>query len=256
MHKRQATLEFDEKCKAAADVEEIERLFFAAMADCGIRYAALASHTDPLRPVRGAVMMCNYPADYQQWFSANDCAKYDPAFWLARRGQRPFHWSDLPRLLVLTRKQMRVLDEARDFGIADGMTIPLSLPGAMPASCSLVPGPDGLEPMLTPDLAWMAACAHFEARRRLPDWKANVRLSPAQREVLYWVAQGKSDRDIGTILGLSPRTVGKRVDAVRALFDVSERGQAVLLAVTYGELQPDILFYPDERPTWKKGDSH
>lgn len=242
MHARQATLEFGEKCRAAPSVEDIKHLFFDAMTSCGIRYAALASHTDPMNPARGAVMMCNYPQAYQQWFSDNDCAKYDPAFWLSRRELRTFYWSDLPRLLELTRKQTRILNEARDFGIADGMTIPLSLPGAMPASCSLVPGPDGLEPMLTPDLTWMAYCAHLEARRRLPEWKGKVSLSAAQRDVMYWVAHGKSDRDIGTIMGISPRTVGKRIDAVRALYGVADRCQAAMLAIAYGEIQPDILF--------------
>lgn len=242
MHARKATLEFDEKCKAASSVEEIKQLFFAEMASCGIRYVALASHTDPVRPPPGAVMMCNYPEAYQEWFSVNECAKYDPAFWYARRELTTFYWSELPRRLELTRKQTRILSEARDFGIADGLTIPLIIPGAMPASCSLVPGPDGLEPMLTPDIAWMAFRAHLEARRRLPDWKGNVRLTAPQREVMYWAARGKSDRDIGTILGISPRTAGKRVDAVRALYGVADRTQAVLAAITYGEIQPEIHF--------------
>jgi len=242
MHARKATLEFDEKCKAAATVDEIKTLFFAEMESCGIRYIALASHTDPVKPPPGAVMICNYPQAYQDWFSANDCAKYDPAFWYARRELTTFHWSELPRRLDLTKKQARILSEARDFGIADGMTIPLILPGAMPASCSLVPGPDGLEPMLTPDIAWMAFRAHLEARRRLPDWKGNVRLTAPQRDVMYWAARGKSDGDIGTILGISPRTAGKRIDAVRARYGVADRTQAVLAAITYGEIQPEIHF--------------
>ncbi len=242
MHARKATLEFDEKCKAARTVDEIKQLFFKEMEDCGIRYVALASHTDPVKPPPGAVMFCNYPQAYQQWFSENECAQADPAFWYARRANETFHWADLPRRLDLTSKQAAILNEARDFGIADGMTIPLIVPGAMPASCSLVPGPTGFEPLITPDLYWIANRAHLEACRRLPEWKGNVRLSNEQRDVMHWVARGKSDTDIGAILGISPRTVGKRIDAVRALYGVADRTQAVMMVVTYGEIQPEILF--------------
>lgn len=241
MHARKATLEFDEKCKAAKTVDEIKRLFFKEMEDCGVRYAALASHTDPVKPPPGAVMFCNYPQAYQQWFSENECAKYDPAFWYARRANETFYWSDLPRELDLTPKQARVLNEARDFGIADGMTIPLIVPGAMPASCSLVPGPSGFEPLITPDLAWIANRAHLEACRRMPEWKGSVRLTNEQRHVMYWVIRGKSDTDIGAIMNISARTVGKRVDKVRELYGVRDRTQAAMLAVAFGEIQPEIL---------------
>ena len=40
------------------------------------------------------------------------------------------------------------------------------------------------------------------------------KLTMREAEVLYWVVKGKTNRDIGDILGLSPRTVTKHLEHV------------------------------------------
>ena len=44
---------------------------------------------------------------------------------------------------------------------------------------------------------------------RIADIKARYHLTDREAEVLHWIARGKSNRDIASILGLSPRTIGK-----------------------------------------------
>ena len=50
-------------------------------------------------------------------------------------------------------------------------------------------------------------------------------------EVLLWIARGKSNRDIGDILGLSPRTVNKHLEQVYAKLGVENRASAAIKAV-------------------------
>lgn len=50
-------------------------------------------------------------------------------------------------------------------------------------------------------------------------------------EVLVWVSRGKSNRDIGDILGLSPRTVNKHLEQVFAKLGVENRASAAALAI-------------------------
>ena len=52
-----------------------------------------------------------------------------------------------------------------------------------------------------------------------------------EAEVLLWVAQGKSNRDIGAILGLSPRTVNKHLEQVYQKLGVENRASAAIVAV-------------------------
>lgn len=52
-------------------------------------------------------------------------------------------------------------------------------------------------------------------------------LTPREAEVMAWVAQGKSNSDIATILVSSPRTVAKHIEHVFAKLNVESRTAAV-----------------------------
>jgi DNA-binding NarL/FixJ family response regulator len=56
-------------------------------------------------------------------------------------------------------------------------------------------------------------------------------LTQRESEVLLWIARGKSNRDIGEILGLSPRTVNKHLEQVYAKLGVENRASAAIKAV-------------------------
>ncbi|MCE1236606.1 MAG: response regulator transcription factor [Hyphomicrobiales bacterium] len=56
-------------------------------------------------------------------------------------------------------------------------------------------------------------------------------LTAREAEVCLWVARGKSNRDIGDILGLSPRTVNKHLETVFAKLGVENRASAAVLAL-------------------------
>ena len=55
-------------------------------------------------------------------------------------------------------------------------------------------------------------------------------LTPRQREVLEWVADGKTSADIATIMGLTVATVEKHLRLAREALDVDTTAQAVLKA--------------------------
>lgn len=65
-----------------------------------------------------------------------------------------------------------------------------------------------------------------------------ARLSPRERECLQWVSRGKSSADIGSILGLSPRTVDSYLEKVCSKLRVRTRIEAVALAVRAGIVDP------------------
>ena len=55
-------------------------------------------------------------------------------------------------------------------------------------------------------------------------------LTEREREVLRWLAGGKTDRDIGDILGISPRTVHKHLQRIYEKLGVETRTAAVVRA--------------------------
>ncbi|WP_461383680.1 helix-turn-helix transcriptional regulator, partial [Devosia indica] len=56
-------------------------------------------------------------------------------------------------------------------------------------------------------------------------------LTQRESEVLLWIGRGKSNKDIGDILGLSPRTVNKHLEQVYAKLGVENRASAAIKAI-------------------------
>ena len=55
-------------------------------------------------------------------------------------------------------------------------------------------------------------------------------LTMRESEVLVWIAKGKSNRDIGEILGLSARTVNKHLEQIYVKLGVENRASAAVKA--------------------------
>jgi len=58
------------------------------------------------------------------------------------------------------------------------------------------------------------------------------KLTAREAEVLYWVVKGKTNRDIGDILGTSPRTITKHLEHVFEKLGVETRTAAAALALS------------------------
>jgi DNA-binding CsgD family transcriptional regulator len=56
-------------------------------------------------------------------------------------------------------------------------------------------------------------------------------LTSREAEVLLWISRGKSNREIGEILGISPRTVNKHLEQVFVKLGVENRASAAARAV-------------------------
>lgn len=65
---------------------------------------------------------------------------------------------------------------------------------------------------------------------------ARTRLSPRERDCLSFVADGKSDWEIGTILGISQATAHRHVENAKRRLGCGTRAQAVARAFTSGQL--------------------
>jgi DNA-binding CsgD family transcriptional regulator len=70
-----------------------------------------------------------------------------------------------------------------------------------------------------------------------PDLLLGLGLTPREAEVLAWVAQGKTNRETGTILGMSTRTVQKHLEHVFGKLGVESRTGAILKAWQVGRFE-------------------
>ena len=79
---------------------------------------------------------------------------------------------------------------------------------------------------------WMIVLREESDTARVQALMALFRLTQRESEVLHWVIQGKTNRDIGDILGMSPRTVNKHLEHVFEKLGVETRTAAATLATS------------------------
>ena len=82
----------------------------------------------------------------------------------------------------------------------------------------------------TGDDEWLVVLREENDTSAVESLIAAFRLTQREAEVLYWVVQGKTSKDIGEILGSSPRTVNKHLEHVFEKLGVETRTAAANLA--------------------------
>ena len=228
-------------------VAEIGRLDSLAELGCflgdavprlGFDHYALVHHVDLAGLPRGAVHLDNYPADWRREFIDGRYYVDDPVHVACRRAARPFFWRDLPGLLPLNRRQAAMLADGRDAGLADGLTVPIHVPGDVSGSCTFAVRGREAPAALAPAAQFFGYHA-FEAGRRLADRRYRqaagpVALTTRQLDCLVLVARGKTDSEIAELLGISRETAQEHVEAAKARLRVAARTQLVARALFHG----------------------
>jgi DNA-binding response OmpR family regulator/DNA-binding CsgD family transcriptional regulator len=78
---------------------------------------------------------------------------------------------------------------------------------------------------------WMLVLREADDAAALEALSLAFGLTPREAEALYWVAKGKTNRDIGDIVGASPATVKKHLEHVYEKLGVETRNAAAAVAL-------------------------
>jgi len=81
------------------------------------------------------------------------------------------------------------------------------------------------------DAEWLIVASESNDAAAIEALVAAFRLTPREAEVLHWVAKGKTNRDVGEILGASPRTITKHMEHILEKLGVETRTAAAGLAL-------------------------
>ena len=77
---------------------------------------------------------------------------------------------------------------------------------------------------------WVILLEEFNDAAHTSALGAQFNLTAREAEVLLWVSRGKTNRDIGDILGMAPRTVNKHLEHVFGKLHVETRAAAAAIA--------------------------
>lgn len=217
---------------------------------------ALVHHVD-LRPngtmanhvlTEDYVALSDYPQAWMDQYINDDIVSDDPVLLAAQRTNVGFGWDQLGDFITITASHRQLIERTRKAGIADGFTVPANVPGELNGSCNFAVSPAHAAPRQNYTMAQLVGSFAFQAARTLvarmrniPDQKP-VKLAHRELECIVLVARGKSDWEIGRILGLSEATVTTYVKRARERYGVSSRIQVVLRALYEGTIPFSELF--------------
>lgn len=181
-----------------------------------------------------AALISTYPVGWTDHYLDVHYERIDPVIRMAHRRTEPFQWGMGADDFDLSKQQETFFDEAAEFGIRCGFTIPIQDsrgPLAAVTFASDVRRPEFKRSIEANSrvLQLMAISLHAHARRKLyPDiGTPGVYLTGRERECLQWAAEGKSRWETGKILNLSARTVKFHLDNAKSKLGVRTVAQAI-----------------------------
>jgi len=234
----------------AADCGSLEELwthFQNAAGELGFDYVALLHHDSLSRPGDHYIRLDNYPEAWATELREGGLAPYDPVHRASRVASAAFRWRNLGRLTELGERQKTILKRSREFGIGDGMTVPVNVPGEPAGSCSFAVRRGVKLPERQLHAAEIIGLHAFDAARRLSRaGHSRPHLSRRQVQCLRLVAAGKTDFEISLILGISLETARQYIKSARKAYDVVARTQLVALGLRDQWLSFDDATHPRE----------
>lgn len=164
----------------------------------------------------------------------------DPITEFAQTVTAPFRWSRIRDLVRLTPEQELYLGQMRDAGVGDGLAFQVFGPGLRNGYVGLgvdhptdFPSDAGIL-----DFQVVAQAGHIRYCELNPASLSPGALSPRERQILRWIARGKSNSSIADILLLSPHTVDTLVRRIFSKLGVADRTTAAIQGVGSGLILP------------------
>jgi LuxR family quorum sensing-dependent transcriptional regulator len=169
------------------------------------------------------------------WLEAYTAAKYyriSPALRLVRRTSRPFLWADAPYDAEREPRLVEYFQHMADFGMDKGLMIPVPRASGRRGIASFSGRAPEFNAHTIPPLQLIGLLAFEHIRRfQAPPYEQRGTLTAREREVLTWVAAGKTAWEIGEILHIAKRTVDEHVFAACRKLDAGSRAHAVAIAI-------------------------
>jgi LuxR family quorum sensing-dependent transcriptional regulator len=222
-------LDFIQCLDQQTSAADVGRAFHAYIGQFGFTHFLIGRITpDAAKQDRGEMWAQSWPNDwYQIW--TKRYYRLDPLVERARASCAPFRWTDLRAEFV--SRGLHVFEDAKEFGIADGLSASYSLGSGGIAGITIGTPKFDLDPDAKASILLGLAYCELKLSRVAHQPKETSRLSERERECLCWVAAGKTDWEISEILGISQQTVHKHVSNALKKLSASTRAHAIALAL-------------------------
>jgi len=235
--------EFIDATNHALNPEALFRIFIGKLETMGFDRVVYSYMTDsPLlkkKAEHGVVR--NYPEDWMKYYGEKNYINYDPVYRTALVTRRPFSWKELMERQNLNRKQKKVMSEAEEAGLKDGVALSIHGPMGETIGIGLASSMGGVDVSKNAlsRIYLMAHQFHLCYSAFLADdfpfpLQTEEILSDRERDILIWCAKNKSTSSISGFLGVTDKTIEFHLGNIYKKLQVGGRIEAVLKAFHLG----------------------
>ncbi len=204
---------------------------------------ALGALPPPGTSDMSAFFVSGWPEFWAELYVGEGLAAVDPTVQHAYRHIHPTTISELRIRHREEKDKIRMLDITRTSGWPEGLAVPIHTALGYRAMVTFAGQTEEMPRRYRVALRMMAIYLHERLREIMaPELAATSagpgNLSAGEIECVKWLLAGKSDWEIGEILGIAEATAHWRIEQAKKKFGVKTRAQLTALAVYRGILQP------------------
>lgn len=230
--------EFVAELERLDDCEKILTYVISFGSDHGI--LAFSYHYFPIfgSPIaRGAFVHAEgFPREWEKAYVSEGLIRNDPVPRLTFENPPVLFWDEAIALSKDDPEAMRYFARMRSFGMGNGASFALYGPRSRNGYATMIfdKPPQELPEGLVSLMNSMVQAAHVRICQITSEDEASVELSHREREVLGWMAGGKSASEIAGILKISPDTVRTYIRRLYEKLDVTDRVAATVKGLRLG----------------------
>ncbi len=234
------TLQFIDDLQHASTPEGVSRLLLGLTSNFGLTALMAGTVPHPGTPrsrQRSHAMLCDWPMHWFERYVARNYVDQDPVVTYMKRQPSLVRWSTAATELQSGRSALRVMGDAGEFKLNDGLAFPLI---TMEGNIVMVSLGGEMVDISPEELGVVELAATYAVGRAMQLHNASEifaqrpDLTPRETECLKWAAEGKSEWEISQILGISEHTSEKHLLNAKRKLGAVNRVHAVAEAIRLG----------------------
>jgi LuxR family quorum sensing-dependent transcriptional regulator len=213
---------------------EIIQLFEAEIKACGFHAYIMAGLPSPGTALPDLTVAHGWPPEWFEMYTRENFSAMDPVPHYGASTVQPFEWSEARYDKESNPAAHLVMTRATEFRLMQGYCIPLHYDEGG-AVISMATEQLNIDPVAKSALQLIGVYAHNRVRSlSRPKPEPRDLLTVREREVLRWVADGKTSWEVSVILNISERTVKFHLLQASRKLNAVNRTSAVAKALALG----------------------
>jgi DNA-binding CsgD family transcriptional regulator len=219
----------------------ITKALMAATAPFGVKYVTFFEFKQIGRFLTPINSFGIVPNGFEHHYLKEAVYRIDPFLKRSSVDLTPFAWHEFRQEQPNNQEIVDFINRCKSYDMLDGYVVPTHSPTGTMGMVSYM-GPLSLDFQSYAQLSQLALYYSAAIRRvyeasfpTMPE----VALTPRQLECVKWIALGKSDWEVASILGLSEATINRHVELAKERLGVRTRMQVVVEAFRTGQLNFD-----------------